>query len=95
MSNKIVGSVVSLSSTGGLVTDITADQLDAAPRDDSVTIAFGGHETFGLFSEDNDLPTATLVAILPDSGFLKIELTGISVSDMLGIQVGEGVEVSW
>lgn len=95
MSEKITGSVVSLSETGGLVSDITLEQLVDAPRDESVSISVGGHKTIGIYSEDHGQPDATLLAIATESSPLRIELTGISVSEMLGLNVGETVTVEW
>ncbi len=95
MSEKIVGSVVALSETGGLVTDITFEQLLNAPRDESVSISVGGHKTIGIYPEDHGQPDATLLAIVSDALPLRIELTGISISEMLGLDVGETVTVEW
>lgn len=95
MANKIVGSVVSISDTGGLVSDIQDSQLAEAPRDDSVSISVGGHKTIGIYPESHDQPDATLIAILPDEGSLRIELVGVSISEMLGLNVGESVEIEW
>jgi len=95
LSEKIVGTVVSLSETGGLVTDITTEQLMNAPRDESVSINVGGHKTIGIYPEDHGQPDATLLAVVSDELPLRIELTGISVSEMLGLNVGETVTVEW
>lgn len=95
MANRIVGSVISISETGGLVSDIESVQLNAAPRDESVSVSVGGHKTIGIFPEDHGQPESTLVAILPENGSLRIELIGIPIAEMLGIQVGESVQVEW
>ena len=95
MSNKIVGSVVSLSDSGGLVTDIDGDQLKDAPRDESVSVSVGGHQTIGIYPLDHGQPDSTLIALLPDNDTLRIELVGISISEMLGLNVGESVSVKW
>ncbi|MEE2639900.1 MAG: adenosylmethionine-8-amino-7-oxononanoate aminotransferase [Planctomycetota bacterium] len=95
MPNKIVGSVVSLSDSGGLVTDITAEQLTDAPRDDNVSVSVGGHQTVGIYPADHGQPDSTFVALLPENETLRIELIGIPLSEMLGIQVGESVSVEW
>ena len=95
MANKIDGEVVSISDTGGLVTDLDDGKLNGVPRDETVTISVGGHKTIGIYPEDHDQPESTLIAILPDNGSLRIELTGISVSEMLGLNVGESVAVEW
>ena len=95
MANQIEGQVVSIDDSGNLITDIAIDQLSAAPRDESVTIKFGDHATVGLFPASHDQPDATMVAVLGNSGFLEIQIVGISLAEMLGIKVAESVAVSW
>lgn len=95
MSKKIEGVVASISQTGSLVCDIENGQLADIPHDDSVTIKFGPHTTVGIYPTDHDQPDATLVASLGVSGFLEIEIVGISVSEMLGIKAGTVVTVAW
>lgn len=95
MANRIDGSVVAISDSGGLVTDIVNEQLSGVPRDESVSVDVGGHKTIGIFDEQHDQPDSTLIAILGDHGALRIELIGISISEMLGINVGERVVVEW
>ncbi len=95
MANQIEGQVVSIDDSGNLITDIAIDQISDAPRDESVTIKFGDHETIGLFPSDHDQPAATMVAVLGESGFLEIQIVGISLAEMLGIKVAESVSVSW
>ncbi len=95
MSIQIQGNVASIGETGSLVTDIDNEQLTQAPRDESIRIQFGGHETFGLYDANHDQPMGTLVASLGSSGHLEIEIVGISVAEMLGIRIGEAVEVGW
>jgi hypothetical protein len=36
-----------------------------------------------------------MVAKLSDSGFLEVGIVGISLSEMLGIKVGEPVKIEW
>ena len=93
MANRIDGLVVSISETGGLVSDIDVKKLTGVPRDESVSVQVGGHKTIGIFGEQHGQPESTLIAILSDSGALRIELTGISISEMLGLKVGEKVVV--
>ena len=95
MSNQIQGSVASIGETGRLITDIKTGVLADAPRDESLHVQFGGHETFGLYDVDHDQPTGTLVARLGSSGHLEIEIVGMNIADMLGIKVGETVEIGW
>lgn len=95
MKNQIEGRVAKIGETGNLITSISNDQLTAVPRDDSVTIKFGGHETIGIYQAEHDQPAATMVACLGNSGFLEIEIVGISLSEMLGIKPDVSIEVVW
>jgi S-adenosylmethionine hydrolase len=95
LAGKIQGSVVSVSSSGDLVTDIAAEQLDGAPRDESVTIACGGHHTSCIFPADHGEPEMTFLALLNDSGQLQLSLVGESASAFLGIKPGDEVTVRW
>ena len=93
MSTKIEGAVSSIGENGNLITDIAVDQVADLPADDSVTIKFGGHETHGVHPTDHEQPMGTLVASRGKSGFLEIEIVGISIAEMLGIKAGEAVVV--
>ena len=93
--NRLEGRVAEIGETGNLVTDISVDQIADIPHDDSVTIRFGGHETVGIFPANHGQPDATMVASMGQTGYLEIEIVGISLSEMLGIKTGVPVEVSW
>lgn len=95
MANRIQGQVSRISETGNLITDISVDQLNEAPRDESLTVKFGDHETFGLFPSEHGQPDATMVATMGISGCVEIEIVGIPLAEMLGIRVGEKVIVKW
>ena len=95
LANRIQGQVSRIGETGSLITDITIDQLANAPRDESLTVKFGDHETFGLFPAEHGQPDATMVASLGVGGLLEIEIVGIPLAEMLGIRVGEKVIVKW
>jgi len=95
LSNLIEGHVASVNADGDLVTDISIEQIINVPRDESVRIIFGGHETIGLYPDPHDQPAATMVAKLSNSGFLEVGIVGISLSEMLGINVGEPVKIEW
>ena len=84
-----------MNADGDLVTDISIEQINNVPRDESVRIIFGGHETIGLYPDPHDQPAATMVAKLSNSGFLEVGIVGISLSEMLGINVGEPVKIEW
>ena len=95
MSSKIQGKVESVDASGKLISDISNAQLDGAPRDNTLLVRFGEHETQGLFPPDHGQPDATMVASLGASGYIEIEIVGISLSDMLGIHAGEPVTIQW
>lgn len=95
MANRIEGQVSSITESGALVTDIPVDQLTDVPRDENTAIKFGDHETFGLFPAEHGQPDATMVASLGSSGFLEIEIVGIPLAEMLGIRIGEKVQIVW
>ena len=95
LANKIQGQVNSIDESGRLISDIPNDQVADAPRDDSLSVKFGDHETVGLYPADHDQPAATMVASLGNSGFVEIEIVGISLSEMLGIKKGETVTINW
>jgi S-adenosylmethionine hydrolase len=91
----IAGTVDSIGSKGQLITSIANGELVDAGQDDSVTVKFADHETFGVYPETHGQPDATLVASLGSSGHLEIEIVGISISEMLGIKTGVPVSVSF
>jgi hypothetical protein len=78
-----------------LVTDISLDQLQGVPRDEQVIVRCDDHETNGIFTQDHDQPESTLIAVLGESGCLELEIVGDSAQLMLGVRVGEKVEVCW
>ena len=95
MAERIQGIVASISESGNLVTDITAEQLADAPRDERVSISCGGHETNCIFSENHSEPESTLLALITELGRLEIGIVGMNISEMLGLKVGEQVVVKW
>ncbi len=95
MAQKIEGTVDSINEEGFLVTTISADQLADAPRDESVTISCGGHDTNCILPVDHSEPESTLLAMIGNSGRLELGIVGIPISEMLGLKVGEKVVVKW
>ena len=95
MPNLIKGKIAQIGESGNLVTDISLDQVSGIPHDESVTVKFGDHETIGLFPATHDQPPATMVASLGKSGFVEIEIVGISLAEMLGIKVEVPVAIRW
>ncbi len=95
LANSIEGTVADIGPKGQLVSDITADQLTAVPRDENTIVKFGDHATQGLYEADHGHPDATMVAFIGSSGNLEIEIVGVSLSEMLGIKPGERIAVHW
>ena len=95
MPGTVEGKVVAYSPEGNLVTNISVAQLEAAPRDTSVTIRCDEHETVGLFTLNHGEPEMSLLALLAPSGFLELTIVGDSAKIMLGVSLGEKVAVRW
>lgn len=95
MPGQIVGKIVAFSSQGNLVSDIATDQLENAPRHEGVVVRCDEHETNGLFNTDHKQPESTLIAVLGSSGKLELEIVGDSARIMLGVSLGERIEVHW
>ena len=95
MANQIEGQVVKIGEQGNLLTDIAIDRVSEIVGNETVVVKFGGHETIGLFPADHGQPDATMVASLGPSGFVEIEIVGISLAEMLGIKVNEPVAIVW
>jgi S-adenosylmethionine hydrolase len=92
---QIVGKIVAFSPQGNLVSDISVDSLQNAPRDERILIRCDEHETNCLFESGHNQPEATLIAILGSSGRLELEIVGDSAKIMLGVPLGEAIEVRW
>lgn len=95
MAGRIQGKIVEIAEGGSLVTDIAAEQLDHAPRDERVTIRCDEHFTQCLFPAEHGQPDFTFVAILGGHGKLELAIVGESASAMLGLRVGDPVLVEW
>jgi len=93
LGHHVFGAVTEIADNGDLITDITPEQLAAAPRDESVRIVCDGHETFGLFPPDHGQPPFTLVAVLAET--LRLCIVSDSAKMMLGVQPGVEVCVEW
>ena len=95
LANNIDGKVASCDDAGNLVTDIPNDAVAGLVGDENVSVKFGPHETLGIHPAAHGQPEATLVASLGESGFVMIEIVGISLGEMLGIQSGADVQIAW
>ena len=92
---RLEGRVVALNDQGDLITDIPASECASAPDQSEIRIQVGGHETIGIYSADHNEPVGTLIAIVDEKGCLSIGITGVNISEMLGIHVGETVNILW
>lgn len=95
MAARIQGSVVSVTASGSLITDITAGQLRDVPRDERTQVRCEEHFTQGIFPPDHGEPEMTFLAVLGENGPLQLEIVGENASLMLGIRVGQRVTVEW
>jgi S-adenosylmethionine hydrolase len=94
--NRIQGQVTAIDSFGNLITNISAEQLAAAPTDDRTGVFCDGeHETRGIFTAYADQPQMTLIALVGSHGNLELAIVGESAAAMLGVKVGAPVEVRW
>ena len=92
---RIEGRVESIDSFGNLITDITSDALERAPRGEETAITCDEHETRGIFRAYSDQPDMTLIALVGSNGRLELAIVGESAAAMLGIRVGTPVTVAW
>lgn len=95
MSGKLEGKVIAISSEGNLITDIAADALEGAPRDERVAITCDEHQTCGIFPLDHDQPAMTLIGLIGERNLLEICIVGDSAAIMLGVKTGAPVKVDW
>ena len=91
--HQVDGKIESIGDHGQLITSIENGILVDAGQDESVCVKFDAHSTVGVYPEDHGQPDATLVASMGRSGFLEIEIVGVSLSEM--IKAGGPVSVSW
>ena len=95
MSGKLEGKVIAISNEGNLITDIAAESLDGAPRDERIAVTCDEHQTSGLFAADHDQPEMTLIALIGERNLLELCIVGDSASIMLGVGTGAPVKVEW
>ena len=93
--NLIEGCVQSLNDAGDLVTDISNQQCTEIDPLDQAKVAVGGHETIGIYPTDHNEPESTLIAVQGTSGHIEVGITGMNMSQMLGLAVGEKVKITW
>ena len=95
MAAKISGSVVEISPTGDLVTDLTPDRLVGISHSENTKIVVDDEfETYGIYGVEHHQPEMTLIAILAENEPLRLHLVSDSASMMLGVKVGAKVQIS-
>ncbi len=95
VSQRISGRVTRINQRGDLVSDIANAQVSSLVGAANVEVRFGEHFTQGIFPLDHGEPESTLIAVLGDSGYLEIGIVGVNVHEMLGVDVGQTIEVTW
>ena len=96
MAGKITGTVVSISESGDLITDLSREQVATAiGLGNQVRIECDEHETFGIYAADEQFPAQTLAAILGADDCLRLTITDGDAAGFLGIKVGTPVAVTW
>lgn len=92
---RIEGRVVEVDHYGNLITNIGADMLGDAPRDERLRVALGEHETYGLWRTYGENPPQTLVALVGSGGFVEVALVNGNAAELLGAGVGDAVCLDW
>lgn len=92
---RIEGTIVSFDSFGNLITDISAQMLEAAPSWRKIHIECGGHELRGIVKTYGQRPIGSLAALVGSSGLLELAVVNGNAAQTLGMQVGTDVKVTW
>lgn len=92
---KLIGQIVSVTSEGDLVTDLSVSDLGNAPRDESLRVECDGHATNGLFTAAHGQPDMTFVAFENEAHCVQIAIVGGDASGFLGIRPGAEVIIQW
>ena len=93
--NCLEGCVQSITDAGDLITDIAVQNAKDAPDLLEVKVQVGPHETIGVHPADHNEPEGTLIAVENAEGMIEIGITGMNISEMLGIPIGAKVTVNW
>jgi S-adenosylmethionine hydrolase len=92
---RVDGQILCADSFGNLITNITEDLLQPAPRDISVRITCDEHETVGIFETYAQQPEGTLLALIGSSGRLELAIVGDSAREILSVGPGAPMSVEW
>ncbi|TWU00203.1 Adenosyl-chloride synthase [Botrimarina colliarenosi] len=93
--DRIEGRVVEVDRYGNLITNIGANLLEDAPRDERLRVTLGEHETFGLWRTYAENPPQTLVALVSSGGMVEMALVNGNAAEMLAAGVGDAVCLDW
>lgn len=93
--DRITGRVVEVDHYGNLITNVPAESLGDAPRDERLRITLGEHETFGLWRTYGEQPPQTLVALVGSGGLVELAIVNGSAAQMLAAHVGDAVSLDW
>jgi S-adenosylmethionine hydrolase len=94
VTRKILGRVASINEQGDLVSDIANAAIESLVGQANVEVRFGEHFTQGVHPLEHGEPDQTLIAVLGRSGCLEIGIVGVNVHEMLGIDVGQSIEIA-
>ncbi len=92
---RIEGRVVEVDHFGNLITNIGAELVQGAPRDERLRVTLGEHETYGLWQTYGENPPQTLVALVGSEGFVEVALVNGNAAEMLDAGVGDAVSLDW
>jgi S-adenosylmethionine hydrolase len=91
---RLVGSVVEISPTGDLITDLGYDEIVSMGHNGETRVIVDEEfETLGIFDADHKQPDMTLIAVLETGQPLRLSLVSDSASMMLGVKKGARVEI--
>ncbi|HZZ73154.1 MAG TPA: SAM-dependent chlorinase/fluorinase [Pirellulales bacterium] len=89
------GKVLAIDTFGNLLTNITAEHLQAIPDPNQVTLDCHGFRLIGLARTYSDRSLGELVALLNSSGRLELAIVNGSAAQKTGALVGSEIEVHW
>ncbi len=92
---EIHGMVVSFDTFGNLITDISGGMLEEAGSSSSLQIKCGAHVVREMVRAYGRGVAGSLVALVGSSGLLELAVVNGSAAQMLGVEVGDEVTVTW
>ncbi len=92
---EIHGMVVSFDTFGNLITDISGGMLEEARSSSSLQIECSAHVVREMVRAYGRGVAGSLVALVGSSGLLELAVVNGSAAQMLGVEVGDEVTVTW